>query len=324
MVFFDGGGGFFASLKKLKWPTHPMISPPTQTAIMSSSTLEACECSICYDVIDLKTTGEVKLSCAHSFHFSCIASWFSTQEKGSCPCCRKEMGDKEDFAPNAPADGDEDEDEDEDDEDEDEDDEDECLIFNRSQLNALCQKLGSQRIISQLQWDAMCCAFVWGEKEFSAESQPLVFNFSELNAFFATHCSFAITQGQWLDMLAAEETPLTGAFESARLDFATPIDLPLQPFGLKERDSFLAAAASAAAEAEAMKVTWTLLENGSWTRTVFNPEEEMASILSPALTAAAAAASAAEAAIKLQAVWRGFSTRVRQVLPRLRVSSVWM
>jgi hypothetical protein len=103
---------------------------------MSSTpaTLEACECSICYDVIDLKTTGEVKLSCAHSFHFSCIASWFSTQEKGSCPCCRKEMGDKEDFAANAPADGEEDdEDEDEDDEeDEDEDeDEEECIVFNR-------------------------------------------------------------------------------------------------------------------------------------------------------------------------------------------------
>jgi hypothetical protein len=67
------------------------------------------------------------------------------------------------------------------------------------------------------------------------------------------------------------------------------------------------------------------MEDGSWTRTVFNPEEEpVAAILSPALTEAAAAATAAEAATKVQAVWRGFSTRVRQVLPRLRVSSVWM
>jgi len=57
---------------------------------------------------------------------------------------------------------------------------------------------------------------------------------------------------------------------------------------------------------------------------VMNPEEEVAAIFSPALTAAAAAANAAEAATKVQAVWRGFSTRVRQVLPRLRVTSVWM
>jgi len=276
---------------------------------MSSVTHEsqACECAICYDVIDLKTTGEVKLSCAHSFHFSCISSWFSNQEKGSCPCCRKEMGDKEDFAPNAPLNSeDEEDDEDEDDEDEDDEEEDEYVVFNRTQLNTLCQKLGSYRHISEEQWAAMSNAFAWHEKEFTMESQPLEFDFDELNSFFATHCWKAITEEQWIDILAAEETPLTAAFESARLDFSKPLQLPLQP------------------SPSEVKVTWTLLENGSWTRTVFNPEEMAAVILSPALTAAAAAASATEAATKVQAVWRGFSTRVRQVLPRLRVTSVWM
>jgi hypothetical protein len=280
---------------------------------MSSTpaTLEACECSICYDVIDLKTTGEVKLSCSHSFHFSCISSWFSNQEKGSCPCCRKEMSDKEDFAANAPVgedEEDEDEDEDEDDEDEEEN---ESVIFNRTQLNTLCQKLGSQRHISEQQWTAMCGVFSWCMKEFAMESQPLEFTFSELNAFFATHSFLNITTEQWINILAAEETPMTAAFESARLDFATPIQLPSVPLPSVPLPS-------------ALNVTWTLLENGSWTRTVHNPEEEMAAILSPALTAAAAAASAAEAATKVQAVWRGFSARVRQVMPRLRVTSVWM
>jgi hypothetical protein len=276
----------------------------------SSASHEACECAICYDVIDLKTTGEVKLSCSHSFHFSCIASWFSNQEKGSCPCCRKEMGDKEDFAANAPLnseDEDDDDEDDEEDEEEDEEDEDEYVVFNRTQLNSLCQKLGSYRHISEEQWTAMSNAFALGDKEFSAESLPLVFDYDELNAFFATHCYKVITQQQWIDILAAEETPMTDAFISARLDFATPIQLPSAPLP------------------SALNVTWMLLENGSWTRTVFNPEEEpVAAILSPALTAAGAAASAAEAATKVQAVWRGFSTRVRQVLPRLRVTSVWM
>lgn len=55
------------------------------------------ECPICYeDVTD--STGSVKLSCAHTFHLSCITSWFSKQEHGSCPCCRKQMGEKEDTA----------------------------------------------------------------------------------------------------------------------------------------------------------------------------------------------------------------------------------
>ena len=319
----------------MKSIAHLLISPPTQTAIMSSSaTLEACECAICYDVIDLKTTGEVKLSCAHSFHFSCISTWFSTQEKGSCPCCRKEMGDKEDFAPNAPADGEEDGEEDDEDEDEDEEDdmEDECVAFNRTQLISLCQKLGIYRHISEQQWEAMSAAFAVHDKEFATESWRLEFDFHQLKAFLAIHCSFTITYEQWINILVADETPMTGAFESARLDFAMPIDLPLQPFVRKDMTSFLegqasasgGAASAAAAEAETLKVTWALLENGSWTRTVHNPEEEMAAILSPALTAAAAAATATEAATKVQAVWRGFSSRVRQVLPRLRVTSVWM
>jgi hypothetical protein len=153
----------------------------------------------------------------------------------------------------------------------------------------------------------MCSAFSWGDKEFPAESQPLVFNFGELNSFFATHSWKAITAEQWLDILDAEQMPVTAAFESASLDFATILQLP-----------------SAPAPTEPLKVTWALLEDGSWTRTVFNPEDEVATILSPALTAAAAAATAADAATKVQAVWRGFSTRVRQVLPRLRITSVWM
>jgi hypothetical protein len=293
---------------------------------LSQAEAQACECSICYDAIDLKTTGEVKLSCSHSFHFSCISSWFSNQEKGSCPCCRKEMGDKEDFAANAPVGEDEEDEEEEDEDDEDEEEDgDECVAFNRTQMNSLCLKFGIQRHISEEQWEAMSNAFACQNREFAMESWRLEFNFDELNVFFTTHCWKVLTDEQWIDILAAEETPLTAAFESARLDFGKPLQLPLQPFGLKERASFLASAGGAAeTAAEALKVTWTLLENGSWTRTVFNPEEEMAAILSPALTAAAAAASAAEAATKVQAVWRGFSARVRQVLPRLRVTSVWM
>jgi hypothetical protein len=294
----------------------------------SLSQAQACECSICYDAIDLKTTGEVKLSCSHSFHFSCISAWFSTQEKGSCPCCRKEMGDKEDFAPNAPADGDEHENGEEDEDEEDEDEEDECVVFNRTQLMSLCQKFGIYRHISEQQWEAMSNAFAIHDKEFATESWRLQFDFHELRAFLATHCAFTITYEQWIDVLEGEDMPFTGAFESASLDFATPIDLPLQPFVRKDMTSFLEGQASAsggaAAAAPPLRVTWALLENGSWTRTVHNPEEEMAAILSPALTAAAAAATATEAATKVQAVWRGFSSRVRQVLPRLRVTSVWM
>ena len=57
------------------------------------------ECSICYSDIDA-STGVTTLSCSHSFHFSCIAKWFTKQE--TCPCCRKEMGDTEVLPENSP------------------------------------------------------------------------------------------------------------------------------------------------------------------------------------------------------------------------------
>ena len=50
------------------------------------------ECPICYEVISSET-GSVNLSCSHQFHLTCITSWFAKQ--GSCPCCRKLMGEKE-------------------------------------------------------------------------------------------------------------------------------------------------------------------------------------------------------------------------------------
>jgi hypothetical protein len=273
---------------------------------MSSSTpatLEACECSICYDVIDLKTTGEVKLSCSHSFHFSCIASWFSTQEKGSCPCCRKEMGDKEDFAANAAAGEDDEDDEDEEDEDEDEDD---SVSLNKTELMAFLRRNGlANPHISYEEWGAL--EYVHdNESEYQNEAR-IIFTYHEFECFLASHSQkiLGLDLGLWDDLLDLQETPMTEAFMSANLDFGMPLRLPSAP--------------------PPVKVSWKLMEDGSWTRTVFNPEEEpVAAILSPALTAAGAAATAAEAATKVQAVWRGFSTRVRQVMPRLRVSSVWM
>ena len=54
------------------------------------------ECPICYEAITAET-GVVTTSCNHSYHFSCISGWYIKQEKGTCPCCRKEMNDTEDF-----------------------------------------------------------------------------------------------------------------------------------------------------------------------------------------------------------------------------------
>jgi hypothetical protein len=59
------------------------------------------ECPICYEAVT-EDTGSVNLSCKHTFHLRCITDWFAKQSQGSCPCCRKDMGVKEDILHNEP------------------------------------------------------------------------------------------------------------------------------------------------------------------------------------------------------------------------------
>lgn len=59
------------------------------------------ECPICYEAVS-ESTGSVNLSCKHTFHLRCITDWFAKQSQGSCPCCRKDMGEKEDILHNEP------------------------------------------------------------------------------------------------------------------------------------------------------------------------------------------------------------------------------
>jgi hypothetical protein len=252
-----------------------------------------CECAICFDEIT-KATGEVKLSCSHSFHFSCISSWFLKQDKGTCPCCRKEMGEKEDLV-GTPA-GEDDDEDDEDDEDDDDDDEDDIITLNRTELNAFLKRNELPNpMISREQWDAMEFAYD-REPEYQGEGR-LIFTFHEFECFLATHCQkiLGTDLDLWEDLLSLEEMPLSEAFMSANLDFGMPLRLPSRV----SQDI-----------SSRVKVTWTLLDNGTWTRTVFNPEEIAAVISAPVQNAEEAASTAAKSATKLQAVWRGFSSRL--------------
>jgi hypothetical protein len=133
------------------------------------------ECSICYDAIDA-TTGVATLSCSHSFHICCIAGWFAKLEKGTCPCCRKEMSAHEDL-PQAT----------EDDEEEDEDDE---VEFSRAGLDALLRERGGSGLT-----DAM-----------AAEACPEfgIFMATELNALIVGNGGRPLNQEEW-DALVYDE-----------------------------------------------------------------------------------------------------------------------
>jgi len=261
----------------------------------------SCECSICYENIVSNETGEVKLACSHSFHFACIAKWFSSQEKGSCPNCRKQVSEKEDFAPVV---SDEDE-EDEEDEEEDEESEGERVItLNRSEMNTLLQKYGNAERVYDAQWEAMCDAFADATPNFPNETR-IEFSFSELNYFLAISVWETLTQDTWATLLERDETPTTGAFESAKLDFSTPLRLPWPG----RVDTPLTVYVD-------YSTTWSLQEDGS--RDTWGTWERRVPLVTQcsALTTAVLEAIESEAATKVQATWRGFYTRFRNVMQR--------
>lgn len=46
------------------------------------------ECAICSDEVT-KETGQVVLSCGHTFHMKCVVQWYQKPDgSGTCPCCR--------------------------------------------------------------------------------------------------------------------------------------------------------------------------------------------------------------------------------------------
>lgn len=177
-----------------------------------------CECSICYDAIDLKTTGEVKLSCSHSFHFSCISSWFFKQDKGTCPCCRKEMGEKEDLVIAPPVKEQE----------VSEESQEETISINKTELMTFLRRNEIDNPnISYEEWGAMEFVQELDNPEYRGESR-LIFTYREFEYFLAYHSQKILGMDMllWEDLLFLQETPYSGAYTSAELDFGMPLRLP--------------------------------------------------------------------------------------------------
>jgi hypothetical protein len=148
--------------------------------------MSCLECSICYDAINA-TTGVATLSCSHSFHISCIAGWFAKLEKGTCPCCRKEMSALEDV----PKPAGEEEDEEDDESDISEDDDEDYMEFSRDRLDALMRARGGQ-----------------GISEAMAEvlrSDGVCFTSSELNALLIGNGARPLTEDEWFAILDGDE-----------------------------------------------------------------------------------------------------------------------
>jgi hypothetical protein len=241
-------------------------------------------CAICFEAITAET-GHATMACAHTFHFRCLSSWFVEQLdkelKETCPCCRREGGEKETFAPDA--EGDEDDDDSEYDEEDEEDEDYYCLI--RAELDATLKQLGGTG----------CSLAMWrhvfpGEPEEFREDCAMTFSRAEIENFAAVQGGGPFTEEQWAAFLAqfgeAAEAPAAAAEPAA-----APVVPPLQ-----------------------LNISWVLRPNGTWARVVQEAPAAAAAVpvwgaASPEQPPDDLVVQTVAAAKKLQALWRGYRVR---------------
>ena len=171
------------------------------------------DCPICFEAINAQT-GIVTTSCSHSFHFACIASWHLKKEKGTCPCCRKEMGPTEDF----PDVGDSDEDS------EYEEEEDEEVEFTRHGLDAFLREQGGSGLTDAMA--AVICQEVAG------------FTSIELNALCVGNGGRELTEEIWNELLESEG-PFDADPDENSEDMTTQITCPFDAANFVSHHHFM-------------------------------------------------------------------------------------
>lgn len=86
-------------------PAKGILKKPTEPQTQSDSKLEEQkeieECSICMENIEAENHDRAQLTCNHTFHGSCIDSWFKAQSDKNihktCPLCRKDFHNEDPF-----------------------------------------------------------------------------------------------------------------------------------------------------------------------------------------------------------------------------------
>uniref|UniRef100_A0A6C0L7L1 RING-type domain-containing protein n=1 Tax=viral metagenome TaxID=1070528 RepID=A0A6C0L7L1_9ZZZZ len=265
-------------------------------------------CPICQEELNIKESGRVTLSCSHSFHFSCIGTWIATQASSdmhaSCPYCRKEMHEKEVFVPL-------------------EEEEVETLrepeyvSFNLSELYIFLTKhftVGPMDILWQ-KWDAMYISGLYKTDSTFPGEQRILFNHTDLD-FFLLHTYLDITGDIWNELPKYGDDTMSGAFESARQDFSSPLYLPYTTTTFTAHTWEIPRPFDMGADADEdfepiPDRTWHLVDGGFVTCFLLNDEESLATFQSDAMTVRQAEEFASTKAKTIQTLWRSYRQEKR-------------
>ena len=258
------------------------------------------DCAICHDAFEA-ADGFITLSCKHVFHILCATSWFATQEKGTCPLCRKEMSEKDDLARMAVEEDEEEEEEDEDEDEEEDEDAPPSIYFSREYLSSLLNSLGGAGMTPGMS------AMFHPSNEFSAlfygdEDYAELF-LGEFRDICIGNGARSVATDEWyslFDEQMAKAQALQAQREAAEIlaSGPAPSSPSQQPANLR---SF----------------SWHLLKDGNLVHKILNPEEYSGVSIADAhrlphrvaISRTEALWTAHDCTTTIQAGWRGFKVR---------------
>ena len=234
-------------------------------------------CAICQDAFEADG-GFLTLSCKHVFHIRCATSWFAKQNKGTCPLCRKEMGEKEDIERHAF----------EEEEEEREWEPSSPIYFSREELDTLLRSLGGFGVLDDMHDifhpPGPQSLLIHGDEHVTC------LYMSEFRETAAENGARRISTNEWESLveqqIAKEEDAIVGRRANELL--ASTITNKILSF------------------------SWHLLTNGTLVPTVFNPEEYTGISISDAyrlphrvpITRGEAIRISLDCSIKIQRAWR--------------------
>jgi hypothetical protein len=282
------------------------------------------DCAICYDSIEA-ADGFLTLSCKHVFHILCGTSWFAKQDKGTCPLCRKEMGEKDDLARISVEDeDDEDEDEEDDDEDddetyeaEDEEDYSAVMMFSRNDLNTLLISLGGAGMTASMSsiFHASLTPSLHGEEHVTwldlSQFRDICIGNGARHVATVEWQSIVEEQVAKREAMSAQQraAEILASGPSAPAPAPTPTSAPVA--------SPTPAPVASPTLSNLRAFSWHLLNDGNLVHKILNPEEYSGISIADAhrlphriaISRTEALWTAHECTTTIQAAWRGFKTR---------------
>jgi len=191
----------------------------------------------------------------------------------------------------------------------------EYVSFNLSEMNVFLTKhFPGVWYVLQQQWNAMYMSGLYKTDSTYHGEQIILFTQKELDIFLLHEC-WTTVGDIWDELPKYGDDTMSGAFESARQDFSSPLYLPYRTTTFTAHTWEIPRPFDMGADEELFEPipdrTWHLVDGGFVTCFLLDDEESLATFQSDAMTVRQAEEFASTKAKTIQTLWRSYRQEKR-------------